>query len=144
MRDEETEAQSYAWNWFALHSSQRMQLVNFWLVAVAFLAAAFVQAQASGLHTVALGVSLTGAVASFSFLRLDARTRLLVQIAEKALLRLEEKRTAHGTDDALELVSRSHQARRSFLDSYRVIIQGLQLMVTMMFLLAAIYSAITS
>ena len=33
-------SQTYAWNWFALHAGQRLQLVNFWLVAVAFLAAA--------------------------------------------------------------------------------------------------------
>src|SRR4051812_41007057 len=35
------DVRTYAWNWFALHANQRLQLVNFWLVAVAFLAGAF-------------------------------------------------------------------------------------------------------
>lgn len=71
----------YAWSWFALHAGQRLQLVNFWLVAVAFLASAYVQARSSHLFVIALGVSITGAVASLAFARLDGRTRQLVQVA---------------------------------------------------------------
>jgi hypothetical protein len=56
-------------DWFALHSGQ-----NFWLVAVAFLAAAFVSARTARLTPVAVGVCITGAVASLAFMVLDART----------------------------------------------------------------------
>jgi hypothetical protein len=140
VRDEKTEAQVYAWNWFALHAGQRLQLVNFWLVAVAFLASAFVQAQLSHLSAIALGVSITGAVASLAFIRLDVRTRQLVRVAEDALERLEANRVAGGLDEVTELVKLSRQAQRSPLDSYRVIIQGLQLLVAGMFTLAAVYS----
>ena len=143
MSNDEREAQAYAWNWFVLHSGQRLQMVNFWLVAVAFLAAAFVQAIASHLSVVALGVSITGLVASISFMRLDVRTRQLVRIAENALQSLEEKRTADGLDEVFELVKWSHQSRSSFLDSYRVIIQGLQLLVAFVFFLAVIYSIVS-
>ena len=142
--DSEATAQSYAWNWFALHAGQRLQLVNFWLVAVAFLASAFVQALSSHLVAVAFGVSVTGVVSSLAFMRLDARTRQLVQVAENALRSYEIARTAAGLDKVNELVTIAHQARRTPLDSYRVIIQGLQASVAAMFVLATIYSLIST
>jgi hypothetical protein len=140
VRDQERDAQQYAWNWFALHAGQRLQLVNFWLVAVAFLAAAYVQARSSHLFVIALGVSLTGAVASIAFARLDVRTRQLVRVAEDALERIEAGWVADGADEGIRLVGNAQRARRSSLDSYRVIIQGLQLLVAVMFILAAIYA----
>jgi hypothetical protein len=133
-------AQTYAWNWFSLHAGQRLQLVNFWLVAIAFLAAAFVQARASHLVAIAFGVSVTGVVSSLAFMRLDARTRQLVQVAENALRVIEETQTEAGLDEIHELVKASDQVRRSWLDSYRVIIQGLQLCVSFMFFLVAVYA----
>ena len=139
--DRNASLQSYAWNWFALHAGQRLQLVNFWLVAVAFLAAAFVQAKASHLTAIAFGVSVTGAVSSLAFVRLDVRTRQLVRVAENALSRyFEKENTAAGADKAFELTKASMLARGWGFDSYRVIIQGLQISVAAMFLLAAIYS----
>jgi hypothetical protein len=140
VRPENASADSYAWEWFALHAAQRMQLVNFWLVAVAFLAAAFVQARASHLAAVAVGVSVVGTVASVAFMALDRRTRQLVHVAEAALLHLEATRIAHGEDEVLALVTSSRQLTRSSLESYRVVVQGLQLLVAITFLAGAIYS----
>ena len=134
--------QLYAWNWFVLHWGQRMQLVNFWLVAVAFLGAAFVQARAANLLPIAVGVCVAGTVSSLAFAMLDARTRALVQVAEEALLKLEAKRIATGTDHATDLVSASHVARSSRWSSYRFVIEGLQLVVAVLFAAAGIYTAI--
>jgi hypothetical protein len=136
------EARSYAWNWFALHAGQRLQLVNFWLVAVAFLAAAFVQSQISHLRAIAAGVALIGAVASVAFQRLDARTRQLSQVAEDALREFEAEWVAQGSSDLVALVARSHERRQSRLDSYRTIIQGLQLCVAAVFVGAFIYALV--
>jgi len=144
VRDDEAEAQAYAWNWFALHAGQRLQLVNFWLIAVAFLATAFVQALSSHLVAVAVGVSLTGAVASLAFMRLDHRTRQLVQAGESALRHLEAGRTGSGMGEVLELVRVSQQVQVSRLDSYRAVIQGMQLLVAAMFALAALYALISA
>jgi hypothetical protein len=142
--DKMNSSHTYAWNWFVLHSGQRLQLVNFWLIAVAFLAAAFVQAHANHLVAISFGVSITGAVASVAFSRLDARTRQLVQVAENALRSFEAAQTASGVDEVNELVRAGHEARGSRIDSYRLIIQGLQLSVAAMFLLAAAYSLIAA
>jgi hypothetical protein len=140
MQNPEAEAQSYAWSWFALHAGQRLQLVNFWLVAVAFLAAAFVQARASHLFAIALGVSATGTVSSLAFWRLDIRTQQLVQVAEEALQYFEQNLVAAGQPEVIRLVQASNRLHRSRFDSYRVIIRGLQLSVAMIFALAGIYS----
>jgi hypothetical protein len=143
VQNTEADAQTYAWGWFALHAGQRLQLVNFWLVSVAFLVSAFVQASSNHMVAVAVGVSVTGVVSSLAFLKLDVRTRQLVQVAESALRHLEKKRVIDGLDEVTELVSASHRGDRSRLDSYRVIIQGLQLSVAGLFALAAIYSLIS-
>lgn len=140
MQDAEEKAQTYAWNWFALHAGQRLQLVNFWLVAVAFLASAYVQARSDHMTAIAFGVSVTGVVSSLAFMRLDARTRQLVQVAENALRSFEASGVAVGLDEVTELVRASHEVRRSRFDSYRVIIQGLQLSVAFIFALAAVFS----
>jgi hypothetical protein len=135
--DPHTDAQTYAWNWFALHSGQRMQLVNFWLVAVAFLGAAFVQARTGNLRAVAVGVCFAGALASVAFAMMDARTRSLVQVAENALRSIEDERAAAGGPPWL-LVTVAHEARSSRLMSYRVIIEGMQVTIAVLFVVAAI------
>jgi hypothetical protein len=137
------EAREYAWNWFALHAGQRLQLVNFWLVAVAFLAAAFVQSQISHARPVAAGVAAVGAVSSIAFQRLDVRTRQLTTVAEDALREFEAEWIAQGATGLAALVARSEGLRQSRLDSYRLIIQSLQVSVAAMFAGAFIYALAT-
>lgn len=133
------EVRTYVWNWFALHAGQRLQLVNFWLVAVAFLASAYVQSQISHLRPIAAGVALIGTVASLAFQRLDVRTRRLSQVAEDALVEFEADWIAHGSSELVALATRSRNTPRPWIDSYRKIIQGLQLTVAVVFFGALIY-----
>lgn len=140
MQNLNSEAQNYAWSWFTLHAGQRLQMVNFWLISIAFLAAAFVQAFVNDLFIVATGVSVTGLLCSVAFLRLDMRTRSLVHVGEAALRHLEVKRAEDAQEEVLELVAAADRSRTSRFDSYRYIIQGLQLAVAGMFVLATMYS----
>ena len=81
----------HAWRYFALHSTQRMSLFNFFLVVSASLSAALAASlQGAGIYH-ALGVALGGllAVVSLVFWKLDQRTRFLVKHAEAALSELE-------------------------------------------------------
>jgi hypothetical protein len=136
-----TDPVGYAWNWFSLHSAQRMQMVNFWLVAVAFLGAAFVQATTSNLRVIAIGVSAAGAVCSVGFLLLDSRTRDLIRVAERALHAMETEQVM--TQQAFpQLVHRAAVARSTRLSSYRLVIEGMQATVALLFLAAGIYSAL--
>jgi hypothetical protein len=131
---------TYAWSWFALHSGQRLQMVNFWLVAVAFLGTAFVQARASNLPAVAVGISGAGAVASVAFLLIDARTRELLRVAERALREIEDERFAAGASVNMRLVQQAHESRSSSASSYQVVIQGLQATMASLFIAAGIYT----
>jgi hypothetical protein len=133
------EVRAYAWNWFALHAGQRLQLVNFWLVAIAFLAAAFVQSEINHLTPIAAGLAFIGALSSVAFQRLDIRTRQLTVAAEGALQVFEAEWISSGVTDAIALTTRSNLARTSWIDSYRMIIQGLQLSVAAIFFGAFIY-----
>jgi hypothetical protein len=117
-----------------------MQLVNFWLVAVAFLGAAFVQATTAKLTFVAVGVCVAGAVASVAFTLLDARTRRLVQVAEAALRDLEDERASAGAHPSSRLVLAAETARGGRGASYRIVIQTLQLTIATLFIAAAIYT----
>jgi hypothetical protein len=110
------------------------------LVAVAFIAAAFVQAQISHERPIAAGVALIGAVASVAFQRLDVRTRQLTRIAEDALREIEDDWVAQGASELIALVTRSAEVRKGWSDSYRVIIQGLQISVALVFIAAFIYT----
>lgn len=144
MSTQESNPQTYVWNWFALHAGQRLQLVNFWLVAVSFLATAFVQAMTGHLYLVAVGVSLAGTVSSLAFMRLDVRTQQLIQAAENALQKFEETLVAAGQDPSIQLVRISGSIRKSRLDSYRFVIRGLQLSMAVIFGLAFVYAIVAA
>jgi hypothetical protein len=131
---------AYAWNWFALHSAQRMQLVNFWLVSAAFLGATFVQARVSNLTLVAVGVCVAGAVSSIAFLLLDVRTRALVQVGERALAALENEMQPADTNDEFHLVRNADTSRPAPVVSYYIIIRGLQTALAALFMAAAVQS----
>ena len=133
---EDSAGQRYAWNWFALHSSQRMQPVGFWLVATAFLTSAFVEAVTSEKFFAASGVALVGAASSAAFLLLDRRTRALVRIAEGALAGLEDRLAAAENLPELRMVMESTRTQSRPIDSYRTMIWGLQGLATAAFVVA--------
>src|SRR5258705_7826150 len=73
----------HAWQWFTLHATQRMQAVNFFLVATAFLSTAYVAALR--FPVVAIGVSALGTLFSLVFYRFEIRIQELLKAGEKAL-----------------------------------------------------------
>jgi hypothetical protein len=79
----------HAWQWFALHATQRMQAVNFFLVATAFLSTAYVAALR--FPAVAGGVSALGALFSFVFYRFEIRIQELLKAGERALYPAQQR-----------------------------------------------------
>lgn len=120
------QAQTYVWNWFTLHSNQRMALVNFWLVATAFLAGGVVTAITARSYALAAVASFATAAVAVVFWRLDARTRALTQLAEIALRRLEDQWATALRFEELRLVAAA-EATKSPFSSYRVVLGALQL-----------------
>jgi hypothetical protein len=78
------QAREHAWNWFALHATQRMQALNFFFVATAFLLAAYGSLLEKHPSAAAI-IGAVGAWLTFCFNRLDVRNRQLVEDGEKAL-----------------------------------------------------------
>jgi hypothetical protein len=98
-------ALGHAWDWFALHAKQRMQCVNFFLLAMAFLVAAFVTAVKDH-EVVAAGIGLLGALVTGWFHRLEIRTKELVKAGEAAMEPLEGRLAEAVAVPALDIVSR--------------------------------------
>lgn len=93
------QAFEYAWNYFTVHSGQRMQTINFFIVAVAFLFSAFVDSAASSRHWLAFGVALLGCAVCLIFYRMDRRTRDLIKASEDALKEVESDLAKSITPD---------------------------------------------
>lgn len=133
------EIRDHAWNWFALHATQRMQSFNFFLIATAFLVAAY----ASTLDKrpiAAMGIALLGTWLAVWFNRLDRRTRQLVNAGESAL-EVAQARLADRIGIAnIKLLEQVKYPERG-ASTYRQIIAVVQWTVALAFLVAAIYAA---
>jgi hypothetical protein len=84
------QARDYAWNWFALHANQRMRTFNFFLIATAFITAAY-GALIARFPEAAMIVGLLGAWLALWFNKLDHRNRQIVRAAEDALRVCEDR-----------------------------------------------------
>ncbi len=84
-------AMDHAWAWFSLHATQRLQSVNFFLVAIAFLSAAFVTAAKEKMYEVASGVAILGVVTSYLFYKIELRIRYLLHASEDAIKPLQKR-----------------------------------------------------
>lgn len=85
------EGLDHAWNWFSLHASQRLQGVNFFLVALAFLSGAYVSALHFELNAIAAGVAALALIFSVAFYMLESRIRELLKAGEAALKPAQKK-----------------------------------------------------
>src|SRR3954468_18009725 len=133
------QAREHAWTWFALHANQRMQSFNFFLVATAFLVAAY-GALLEKHQAAAAAVAIAGAWLAFWFSRLDIRSRQLVKASEAALRIIAQARLAGQTGipelkivDAVEIPTRGGS-------SYRIVIAVIQWSILVIFLSAAAYA----
>ena len=132
------QAREHAWNWFALHATQRMQAFNFFVVATAFLIAAY----ASLLDkepAAAVVLAIVGAWLAFWFNRLDARSRQLVEAGEDAL-RVSQARLANLADNQSLMILDAVDELAPGASSYRRVITLIQWTIIALFLLAAIYA----
>ena len=132
------QAREHAWNWFALHATQRMQAFNFFVVATAFLIAAY--ASILEKHPAAAAVlALVGAWLTFWFNRLDARSYQLVEAGEDAL-RVSQARLASLADNQSLMILDAVDEPAPGWSSYRGVITVIQSTIFALFLLGALYA----
>jgi len=132
----------YAWGYFSLHAGQRMQSVNFFLLAASFLVAAYVSAITGQHPGLAAGISLVGASSSFVFYRIERRVRGLLQAAEHALHPMEQI-MADSTNNPALLILKSVDQAAPGAWPYSKVFRILYFVVGLGFLAAAIYAVIS-
>jgi hypothetical protein len=138
-RESTQAALDHAWSWFALHARQRMHCVNFFLVAVAFLATGYVTALTKDLYGPASGIGVLGAWISFWFHRLDLRTKELVKAGEAAMKPLQQSLAqATGTGE-LEILKRVDAPGREWT-SYGDVLRVLHWTTLFAFVVGAFYA----
>lgn len=132
----------HAWAWFSLHASQRLQMLNFWLIAVAFLVTAYAASVGKSHPGLPLAIAVGGAIMSFCFHRLERRTRSLVRFAEDALKQLEDGLAATSGVAEIRIIQRVNEARNKCdFSTYGRVILVMQWAVIVGFLGAAAYAA---
>lgn len=97
-------AMTHAWNWFAAHAAQRLQIFNFFSITTAFLVAGFVSAHGDSSPGLAGAVASAGVVASIAFNLVEQRTKALVHAGEAALGSLEARLATALQESTLEIV----------------------------------------
>jgi hypothetical protein len=132
------QAREHAWNWFALHATQRMQAFNFFVVATAFLIAAY--ASILEKHPAASAVlAFVGAWLDVWFNRLDARSRQLVEASEDAL-RVSQARLANLADNHALMILDAVEEPAPGASSYRRVITVIQTTIFALFLGGFLYA----
>ena len=131
-------ALDHAWNWFALHAGQRMQSFNFFLIATAFLVAAYATVLKE-YREVAAAIGLLGAWISFWFNRLEHRTKQLVKAGEKALAPSQERLAAVTDIESLRIVVAVDE-KAPGSSSYAKVIDMIQWTIFVAFLAGAVYA----
>jgi hypothetical protein len=132
------QVRKHAWDWFTVHAAQRMQTFNFFLVATAFLLAAYGSLLEKHGEAAAV-VALVGAGFAYCFRRLDSRTRQLVKASER-VLKIAQARLAERSGitelNICEAVERAQQGA----STYGTVITFVERTITIVFVLAAGYA----
>jgi hypothetical protein len=143
MKDESTslldQSIRHAWDWFALHANQRMQGVNFFLLAAAFLSTAYVGAMQRDKFVVAGGVAALGCWFCLVFYRFELRIRELIKAGEKALEQSQERLSRLTEIQEFEICKFVEKPKRIFT-SYHKVISALYGLTGIGFLLGCFYA----
>src|SRR5262245_37580345 len=132
------QARDHAWNWFSLHATQRMQAFNFFVVATAFLIAAYASLLEKNPVAAAM-LAAVGAWLTVWFNRLEARSRQLVEAGERAL-KVSQKRLAGLAENPDLMILNAVEVPASRASTYRTVISVIQWTIFTLFLFAAVYA----
>ncbi len=133
-------ALDHAWSWFSLHATQRLQAVNFFLVATAFLTAAFVTAAKEKLFALAAAVAILAICISMYFYRMERRVRSLIHASENAIGPLQAALSKQLGVEPLCIVSHVEDARAGEW-KYSKVFRHLYFTTGITFVLGLLYSA---
>jgi hypothetical protein len=133
------DALDHSWKWFELHASQRMQLINYFFIAVAFLSAAYATGLEADEPLVSAGVAALGIVMSIGFQLIELRTRELIEVGERALASIESTIQSDISLPTIAFVNQIEKPARPFT-SYSFVIRMLHLSTLVGFALGTAYA----
>jgi hypothetical protein len=133
------DALDHAWDWFELHAKQRMDLINYFLVATAFLAAGYAGGIQAGAPVVSAGVSVLGVIIAICFQRIEQRTRELIRLGEAALRQIESAMASETGMSQIMFVQSADQKTSRFT-SYAVALRILHISTLSFFVGAFLYA----
>jgi hypothetical protein len=128
-------------SWVELHTNQRQNLLNFFLIAIAFLFSAYVSALDGHRNLLAAVISLMGALISFGFTLMDLRNRDLTRAGESPIMELERRMALRCNLPQLQIQEAVNQPRRPWL-SMGKIVRAIHMAVGLTFAGAMIYALI--
>ena len=129
----------HAWNWFSLHATHRMQSVNFFLVAVAFLSAGFVAALGIPNDLIAAAVAAMGFFVSIFFNRLELRIKELIHAGEDAMRPFQAHLAQTTGIPAIRILERV-ETSKNVLTKYSIVISLIHWFSAIAFLSGVVYA----
>jgi hypothetical protein len=84
-------ALEHSWAWYDSRINRGLQVINYYLVAIAVLATAYVSALNAKLYAVAVAIGLSGAVITFVSFAVGFRQRRMATLGEAALAEVQNR-----------------------------------------------------
>ncbi len=134
-------ALNHSQSWVELHANQRQNLLNFFLIAVAFLFSAYVGALNGHRYILAAIISLLGAAISLGFTMMDLRNRDLTRAGEIAMRDIEDRLARTNNMPSLRIMEAINEPRHPWL-SIGKLIRAIHIAVGFVFLGSTIYALV--
>jgi hypothetical protein len=109
-------ALNHSWAWYDAGYNRGLQVINYFLVAIAVLATAYVSAINGKHYAIAVAIALSGAVLTVAAFMVGQRQRRRAAVGEVALAALQDRVADRLKIDSLRMVrSEIGRATRFFL-----------------------------
>jgi hypothetical protein len=132
-------AMGHAWSWFEVHTVQRQNYVNFFLLAIGLLSAAYVGAMSGKLNYLAAAVSFIGVVISASFFSIDLRNRELIHAGERPLKELQARFAEMLGLDSLRILETVELPKYRWTRMGRIV-RAMHILIMLAFIAALLYA----
>jgi hypothetical protein len=136
-------ALDHAWRWYDLRINSGLQILNFYLLAMTVLTAAYVSAFTSRNHVISVAVALAGAAVSASSYMAGVRQDHVARIALPPIEEAENRLAALLDIDTFRLAEQYRVQRRLSAYAIRVVAYFVYPAIIIVCVVAGIYAAVS-
>jgi hypothetical protein len=109
-----TAALDHAWRWHEFRSNSGLQVLNFYLLAVAVLSTAYVSAINARRYDIAAVVAILGCAVSCATYMVGLRQREVANMAEAPLSEIQDRLATQLTIPSLRMTSKAEETRQTW------------------------------